>query len=375
MSTTLHQASSQWASRPSDERFVSLDDMANQMNPIRKRSKMIPVNMRELSVKPDDQDETHKGLVLVSPSGREAAFTNFAFGQVSALAGAPKGYLSTLPVKIAADALNFGLQDTHADLGLFMTQFGNGEDSYLQARAFTSPEYGRIYNVDIVNALRSRFGDGTGKDSDWKVPGEFGKDVPITKANTTLFAGDRDMFVFLCDEKNRIELPNRRDGKSGDMARGFFVSNSEVGYGTLSVTFFLFDYVCCNRIVWGATEVKNIAMRHRSGIIERFADEVAPILAAYSKSSAVKSIEHLRSAQSQIIDSSHDKVLEFLADKFGTMKLAKAIDKIHLQEESRPVSTLWDAVTGATAYARTIDYQDERVKMEREAGKLLNLVA
>jgi hypothetical protein len=46
------------------------------------------------------------------------------------------------------------------------------------------------------------------------VPGEFGQRVTVTQDNTTLFASDRDMFVFLADEENRIELPSRRAGRS-----------------------------------------------------------------------------------------------------------------------------------------------------------------
>ena len=76
------------------------------------------------------------------------------------------------------------------------------------------------------------------------MPGEFGNKVTVTTANTTLFASDRDMFVFLADEDNRIEIPNRRAGKFGSFARGFFVWNSEVGKTTLGAGFFLFDYVC-----------------------------------------------------------------------------------------------------------------------------------
>jgi hypothetical protein len=32
------------------------------------------------------------------------------------------------------------------------------------------------------------------------------------------------------------------------------VWNSEVGKTTLGAGFFLFDYVCCNRIIWGADQ-------------------------------------------------------------------------------------------------------------------------
>ncbi len=65
------------------------------------------------------------------------------------------------------------------------------------------------------------------------MPGEFGKKVVVTRDNTTLFASDRDMFVFLADEKIRIELPGRRQSYGGQtdpglMARGFFVWSSAI---------------------------------------------------------------------------------------------------------------------------------------------------
>ncbi len=65
--------------------------------------------------------------------------------------------------------------------------------------------------------------------------GRFGKRVTVDRENTTLYASDRDMFVFLADEDRRIEVAGR------SLARGFFVWNSEVGDKTLGAGFFLFD--------------------------------------------------------------------------------------------------------------------------------------
>jgi hypothetical protein len=44
-----------------------------------------------------------------------------------------------------------------------------------------------------------------------------------------------------------------------------------------------------------------------------------------------------------------------------------------MTEEERPIETLWDVTTAATAYARGIQYQDERVDIERAAGKVMAL--
>lgn len=238
-------------------------------------------------------------------------------------------------------------------------------------RAATGPRYGRIWNSDIVNKLTDVFGDGV--TGDFTVPAEFGKAVAVSKENTTLFAGDRDMFVFLADEKNRIETPNRRNGETGTMARGFFVWNSEVGAATFGVQSFLFDYVCSNRIVWGAQDVKKITVRHTSAAPDRFLEEIAPALLSYSNS-AVSSVETaLANARNARFDSD-DKLTEFLSARFGKRE-SQAIKAAHMADEQRPIETIWDAVTGATAYARGIEWQDERVAVEREAGKLLDLVS
>jgi hypothetical protein len=175
--------------------------------------------------------------------------------------------------------------------------------------------------------------------------------------------------VFLADERNRIELPGRRDGQTGTLARGFFVSNSEVGAGTLRVKTFLFDYVCANRIVWGAHEVEEIAIRHTASAPDRFVEEVAPALLAYSQSAASGIERVLASAQRTKVD----KVEEFLARRFGP-KVGQRVADAHLAEEGRPIETVWDVVTGATAYAKAIPWTADRVEFEAQAGSLLDTV-
>jgi hypothetical protein len=361
--TTLSRASNEWFKRPDDQRFTSLPDMAKFMDGIRSRSHAEVLPNSKLEAYPIGDDHKQLGIAV---NGNETTPTNWAFGQLCARVGAPAGYLKTLPTEVVADNLNYGLMVAHRTDETNALRTAHGMDGEL--RAVTGPTYGRIWNVDVVEALIDRFGDGV--TGDWRVPGEFGRAVVVDKQNTTLYASDRDMFVFLADEDHRITVKDRRDGQPGTLARGFFLWNSEVGSATLGVGQFLFDYACKNRTVWGAAEYTETRLRHTSGAPQRWLDEAKPLLLAYANSSAGPLEAKIAAAQKAKVDN----IEEFLTKRFTKGK-AKLFMGTHDAEEGRPIESLWDASTAITAYARGIPHQDERVALEREAGKLLDLAA
>lgn len=361
----LLQASHQWSSRPDDERFLSLYDMLEHFRRIRAESRAVVVGSRRIHAAPD---QDNRGMqVTVRQTTDDVIYTpnHWSFGQVCQLAEAPAGYLRTLASPIAADCINYGLlfKRNIEDVGLLLQHNG---DAVL--RAATGPRYGRIWNAEILETLTQWFGNGTG-DTDWRVPGEFGRAVEVTKANTTLYASDRDMFVFLADEKNRIEVPGRRNGH-GLMARGFFVWNSEVGSKTWGLGTFLFDYVCCNRIVWGSSNYSEMTIRHTASAPDRWLEEMQPALLEYQKSSTAGITDAIAAAR----DKKLDKVDEFLAQRFGR-RLVGPINAVHMLEEDRPIETVWDATVAVTAYAKSVAHQDARVELERQAGDLLKASA
>lgn len=358
----LMQASRQWAIRPADERFTSLHAMQEHFENQKAHSKAIAVPSRALTVRPVDA----KSLEIVGPQGHGYAPTNWAFGQLAQLSGAPAGYLRTLPAELASDCVNFGLQFTRdiEDIGVLIYKNGDSE-----VRAVTGPKYGRIWNCDIISHLVERFGDGV--TGDWRVPGEFGKRVEVTKDNTTLFAGDRDMFIFLADEEHRIENP-ARDG--APLARGFFVWNSEVGSKTFGMATFLFDYVCCNRIVWGAQAYAEVTLRHTSSAPEKFMDEMRPALAAYANDSSRTITQAIQNAKQARLSGEDGELDKFLTARFGK-RIGERLQQVHKDVEGKPIENLWDVTTAATEYAKGIAWQDERVEMERKAGEILQLAS
>lgn len=359
--TTIMKASNQWATRPSDERYTSLTEMRAFMQDRRDHSRAVVVPSKQITLIPT---EDNHGMAV---RGREGDYnpTNWSFNQIAGLSQSPAAYLRTLPSPIAADAINYKMRFSRnvEDVGLLL--YKNGTSELLSANG---PNYGRVWNSDVVDSLIKKFGNGV--DGDWRVPGEFGKSVKITKDNTTLYASDRDMFVFLADEKNRIEMRDRRNGQPGSLARGFFVWNSETAKCTLGMAMFLFDYVCCNRMVWGAADYQEIRIRHTSSAPLKWIEEVQPLLKAYSEGSAKPFEDAIAAAQEKKIDD----VREFLAGRFTTSRV-DSIMKIHEIEEGRPIESLWDASTAITAYARGVEWQDARVELEREAGKVLALAA
>ncbi len=370
MTNTLTQASQQWMSRPHDERFTSLLDLQAFKRNIRDNSESKVISSRKLNVVP--QDGEARGLMIEGPNGPPAAPTNWSFGQLCSLASpgeSPANYFrkSQMPAPMIADCLNYNLRFTRGveDIGVLLTR----GDDISELRSVNGPNYGRVYDADVVDCLVDRFGDGVS--GHWRVPGEFGKKVEVTKANTTLYASDRDMFVFLADEDNRIEIEGRRAGESGSFARGFFVWNSEVGKTTLGAGFFLFDYVCCNRIVWGADQYTEVRIRHTSGAPDRWLEEVTPVLKEYSEASAKPVLQAIEDARSKRID---DNLDAFLANRFGK-SLVPLIKAAHETEEGRPIETLWDVTTAATAHARTLANTDKRLEIERAAGNVMKLAA
>ena len=101
-------------------------------------------------------------------------------------------------------------------------------DGRTELRAVTGPDYGRIWDHERVSAVMKIAGSGTG-DTRWKVPGTLDWSsmrhnpfVEVTKDNTTLYASDRDVFLFLVDDANPIEAGRLPNGDPDLFFRGFY---------------------------------------------------------------------------------------------------------------------------------------------------------
>ena len=109
--------------------------------------------------------------------------------------------------------------------------------------------------------------------------------VDITQDTATLYASDRDVFLFLVDDLNPIEAGRLPDGSPDLYFRGFYCWNSEVGAKTLGMASFYLRAVCQNRKLWGVEDFEEITIRHSKYAASRFAHEAAPALTRFANSS------------------------------------------------------------------------------------------
>jgi hypothetical protein len=233
---------------------------------------------------------------------------------------------------------------------------------HLELRCLVGPDYGRIYDHEVVRAVRELNVDGR-----WRVPAaSYSAQNP--KRATTLYASDRDVFIFLVDDERPISF--EADGVRRNLFRGFMVWNSEVGSRTFGLTTFLYNFVCDNRIVWGATDVRELTIIHRKNAPERFAKEALPHLRAYADSTVTDLEAMLARVARRTVTDTDAKVLDWLRYHHFTKKEAEAVIEMARIEEGG-ARTVWQLVQGGTALARSIPHADERVSFENRISGLL----
>jgi hypothetical protein len=367
----IGRVSSEWYSRPDDEKFLSLNDLYDNVRRRADRARTRVVESRDIRVEAS-MDNAERLSLIVPGEAEPIAPTNWSFGQLCSLVGAPASYLRYLPASLAGINLQHGLLSHRGEqVKLLNTHEGRSE-----LRAVTGPDYGRIWDHELVAAVMKIAGNGV-SDTRWKVPGvldwgsmRYNPHVDITRETTTLYASDRDVFLFLVDDTHPIEAGKLPNGEPDLFFRGFYCWNSEVGSKTLGIATFYLRAVCMNRNLWGVENFEEISIRHSKFAANRFAHEAAPALETFADSSAMSFVEGIKTARGRIVARSDEDRETFLRKHgFSKTDTAKIIQSV-IAEEGHPPASLFDFVQGITAHARARSNQDTRLEIEGKARKL-----
>jgi hypothetical protein len=395
----LLQASRQWAERPADERFFNLKDLRDACEHYYSTAKETSANPDQIRVREATSDEFKKhgdDLRFVVESedtpARNARFSHWSFGQFCRLLEAPADYLRGLPTDLACRNLEHGIekwQKRKDRVPVKLLTHRNGDNLL---RAITSTGYSRIWNWEVAERLmelgtdwiippaRPAFQNQPGsriatKDDILPNQGDFGLSVNVGDmiAPAGLYASDHDMFVFMVNEKSRIN-----DGSGLGLAKGMFISNSEVGAQSLKITKFRYRHCCGNHICWDCSGVLEVRIVHKGEADSRFIKELSIELARYGEEGVAEEEQMIQAAQQYQLGKDKDEVLDSL---FGIrnlnvplkqLGLAYDIAEQHVDTDGSP-RTAWGMVQGMTRLSQQIDWMDQRTKLDRAAGRILDL--
>lgn len=394
MKTNL--ANENWRARPADERestMAATHERAASMERVSFESEPIPYS--SLRVIPA---ASGRNLLLTTPHGSEAEMSHCAAGQLAARAGAPVGYLRTLPVQLAAECLTASLrtralgEESDEDGGSAVLYVAERERQLPVLRALTSARYSRLSNARVAAACAELEARGWVLPLGWAPPGFTGETriataEDVAKLPTRVVPGDtiapsgaylsnEDLFVFLVHPSRTV-----RTGPNTIALRGVIIGNNVVGGGTFFLQTFLLELVCGNHNLIGAHSFTEVRRRHvGSGITLTLEDGTRRVL-EYAEASPALEEARVSSLRGLLLGDSQEDVIGKLAARSiapARTLTAAWITAEQAQQEGRGYGdprTAWALGNGLTQLARDTNPTNRRMRLEVEqaAGKVFAL--
>lgn len=358
--------------RPGDVRFADPAAFADAMRARRARATEAIADLRSLRVTLDGDD-----LAIVGRSGVPARATHYALGQLCARVKAPADFIrGRLDAGRAADVLSYCLETAEED-GATKLLFARHADG-LVLRAATGEGYGRVWDADVAAeaadaADRAGFQAPIAFRSAGRMAGGSGPTPQgAERSLPCAVASDRDAFLFMVDYDAQIRVP----GYDHPLFRGFFLSNSEVGAGSLAITTFLLDGVCCNANVWGAEQVAEVRLRHTSGIHARTGDLYGRVR-ALSAQSAREDEDRIARCQRTLVADTMKGASDVLFRRGLPGVTRTVLDAAADVAASTPrygdPRSVWAWGNALTEVSQRSAHAAERATIDRSAGKVFRI--
>ena len=357
---TAYSAHREWALRPPDERYASVNALYQAARARRERTEERDIVTAEFRTEAVDD-----ALVLHESSDRTAALTHWSFGQLAIIASAPPNYLRTLPAAIASSAINVGLQRQRREQHKLLVE----RTAPWTVLAVTSQRYARVHHDELA----SRVLDLMAAHPAWHLPlgykdGEYGAE----RVPSGAYLGDRDMFLFLVDGNRALDDPT--DCTDAGLFRGFILRNSDVGAAALTLDLFLFRAVCANHVVWGFQHVAGFRRRHvGASIQEAWTNSLDGVRAALDADTDHDRALILR-ATTRELGATRDAVLEAVVQRLD-LSQKQAAEAYTLAEAHEPnPRSVWGYAQGLTRLSQRTPWQDGRFVLDRAASRLIAAV-
>ena len=159
------------------------------------------------------------------------------------------------------------------------------------------------------------------------------------------------------------------------MYKGLIYWNSEVGDKKIGCMKFLYNAMCGNHIIWGASEVLEFSARHVGNVrrqLQRFDFEIK----RYANESISDLEGQIQAAHRKMIESTKEGVLDFLFGKRSlglTKKVLEAGYDAVIPEQDGDPRTVWGMVQGLTRHSQTIPYADKRQAIDQASARVMKI--
>lgn len=398
MSMNLYDASSQWSSRPADQRFWGIHDAYRQARSYAESCSISdPLQLQQLRTQ-----AIGKELCLVGPQGIPVRLSHLGFGQLANLAKFPGQPLRALPPTLAAQVLNHKLATVRAEdstpLSLLLyKQHDTRNAMHLAASeylvsAITTTDYSRVWNYEILERCQLLVDQG------WKVPparSNGDPNLPTRAAITTdvlahigagggqlvkvgdeiapsgVYVWQGGMFVLMVEDKHVID-----DG-TGPLFRGVIVENAETGTKSFRIRTFWLRGVCGNHILWGVEKVTEWTVRHIGEAREKAWSITARAIGKAVESASSLTEQVIKKARTLEIAATKDEVLDTLFGQRIGGKRALEAGYLSCEQHEPALSprSYWGMVQGLTRASQASQYAEQRMELDRAAGLLMKRVA
>ena len=144
----IGRVSSEWFSRPDDERYLSLGALHDAVRARAERATARTIETRTLRVEAS-RDDAERMALVVPGRDKPVVPTHWSFSQLCGLTGVPAGYLRQLPAALAGINLQHALLSHRAELIKTL----EADDGRVELRAVTGPDYGRIWDHELGTAV------------------------------------------------------------------------------------------------------------------------------------------------------------------------------------------------------------------------------
>lgn len=392
--SNLMQASHEWSTRPADERFSSIEKFKEAMDHVQVTSHEATGSLKKLRLVPTEDN----GIILAT-SKSQSGITNWAFKQLCRKLKVPSDFATTyLDNDIACDVLNHRLSKLSDDeaMSQFLLRDTGAE---VTCRSITSERYGRFWSNQLAGFLKLMQAEG------WRIPParpamqnqpgtrkateedclpgqSFGLSVKPGDliAPAGIYGSDEDMFAVMVDTNPDHQVD---DGTGRKLSRGFFLSNSEVGKGSVKLVEYLFAQVCGNHIIWDATNVTEVNYRHIGDIVPRVNKALGEAYTRLTVFSRKEKLEkELASLRKIEIAPTKEETVDTLYGMRIDQKLTKAVlgsaydyAEEYGETDGGNPNTPWGLVQGMTRLSQTYINGSDRFDIETAGGKILTKYA